>query len=122
MKSTPFPRRRPLPVLDPTSRLRLLCALAAFPAGWAVRQAVSPAVGGIVVLALIAATAFGLPRRTALLTLAAGVGCFVAVHLIAYVTTIGAGLGCGALLYAAIGWRLWRDGSSSSARRATPAT
>lgn len=101
---------------------RLLCALAAFPAGWAVRQAVSPAVGGIVVLTLIAASASGLPRRTALLTVAAGILCFVAVHLIAYATAIGVGLACGALLYAAVGWRLWRDGSSSSARRATPAT
>lgn len=104
------------------SELRLLFALAAFPAGWAVRQAASPAAGGIVVLALIALCALGLPRRTALLTAAAGIGCFVAVHLIAYGTTIGVGLACGALLYAAIGWRLWRDGSSSSARRATPAT
>jgi hypothetical protein len=105
-----------------TTRLRLLCALAAFPAGWAIRQAASPALGGVVVLALIAACGLGLPRRTAVLTAAAGVGCFVVVHLVAAVTATGVGLATGALLFASIGWRLWRGESSSSARRATPAT
>jgi hypothetical protein len=101
-----------------TTRHRLLCALIAFPAAWAVRQAASPAVGGVVVLALIGLCALGLPRRTALLTLAAGVGCFVLVHLVAAVTAVGVGLAVGSLLYAAIGWRLWRDGSSPGVAQA----
>jgi hypothetical protein len=104
------------------TRLRLLCALAAFPAGWAVRQALSPAAGGLVVLALIAICAAGLPRARALRVAAAGVGSFVLVHLVAAVSATGVGLAVGAVLFAAIGWRLWRDESSSSARRATPAT
>jgi tellurite resistance protein TehA-like permease len=87
-----------------------------------VRQAASPALGGVVVLALIAACAVGLPRRAAALVVAAGIGCFVLVHLVAAVTVVGLGLAVGALLFAAIGWRAWRHASSSSARRATPAT
>lgn len=81
--------------------LRFLCALAAFPAGWAVREAAGGAAGGLVVLALIAACAWGLERRRALVVVATGVVCFVGVHLLAAVTTIYAGLATGALLFAA---------------------
>ena len=105
-----------------TSRIRLACALAAFPAGWAVREAAGGAAGGVVVLALIALCALGLPRRTAALVAAAGIGCFVLVHLVAAVLTVYVGLATGALLFALVGSRLWRDGSSSSARPVTPAT
>ncbi|MCW2989451.1 MAG: hypothetical protein JWM73_45 [Solirubrobacterales bacterium] len=99
---------------------RLLCALAAFPAGWAVREAAGGAVGGIVVLALIGACAWGLPRRPALTIVALGILCFVAVHLIAAVTTIYAGLATGALLFALASGRCLA--SFSSAPPATPAT
>ncbi len=102
------------------SRTRALIALAAFPAGWAVREATSGAVGGVVVLAAIAACAIGLERRAALRLAALGVACFVAVHLIAFATTVYVGLACGAIAYAGLVSRAWR--SSSSARRATPAT
>jgi len=105
-----------------TSRIRLACALAAFPAGWAVREAAGGAAGGAVVLGLIAVCAFGLPRRAATLTAAAGVACFVLVHLVAAVTTVYVGLATGALLFALVGSRLWRDGSFSSGPPATRAT
>ena len=80
--------------------IRLLCALAAFPAGWAVREAAGGAAGGVVVLALIAAAAAGLPRRAAIGVMATGVVCFVAVHLLAAATTVYVGLATGALLFA----------------------
>jgi hypothetical protein len=105
-----------------TSRIRLACALAAFPAGWAVRSAAGGGVGGVVVLALIAACAIGLPRRSAMGVAAAGVACFVLVHVIAALTTVYVGLATGALLFALVGSRLWRDESFSSARPATRAT
>jgi hypothetical protein len=101
---------------------RLLCALAAFPLGWALREAAGGVAGGIFVLTLIAGAAWDLPRPVALRVAAAGVLCFVAVHLIAFATTIYVGLALGAVAFAAIGSALWRDGSSSSARRATRAT
>ena len=95
-------------------------ALAAFPAGWAVRAAAGGAVGGVVVLVAIAACTLGLERRAALRLAALGIACFVAVHLIAFATTDYVGLACGAVAFAALVSRAWR--SSSSARRATPAT
>lgn len=98
--------------------VRPLLALAAFPAGWATREALGGAAGGVVVLALVAACAWGLPRRRALLVAGAGAGCFVAVHLIAAVATIYAGLAIGALAFAAIASAAWR--SSASARPAPP--
>lgn len=101
---------------------RLLCALAAFPLGWAVRGAAGGLAGGILVLTLIAGAAWDLPRPVALRVVVAGVLCFVAAHLIAFATTIYLGLALGALAFAAVGSALWRDGSSSSARRATRAT
>lgn len=82
--------------------IRLACALAAFPAGWAVREAAGGAAGGLVVLALIAVCAFGLPRRAAVMVVLAGIGCFVAVHLIAAATTIYVGLAAGAVAFAGI--------------------
>ena len=82
--------------------LRIACALAAFPSGWAVREAAGGAAGGVVVLALIAAAALGLPRPTAAVVVAAGVLCFVAVHLIAAATAIYAGLAIGAILFALV--------------------
>lgn len=78
----------------------MLCALVAFPAGWAVREAAGGAAGGVVVLALIALCAAGLPRRTAAIVAAAGILCFVGVHLVAAVSTIYVGLATGALLFA----------------------
>jgi hypothetical protein len=99
---------------------RIAAALLAFPAGWAVREAIGGAAGGVVVLALIGACAWGLPRRRALLTVAAGIGCFVAVHLIAAVTAIYVGLAVGALAFAAIASAPWR--SSSSAQPGTRGT
>lgn len=103
------------------SRIRLACALVAFPAGWALREAAGGAAGGVVVVVLIGLCAWGLPRPRATAVAAAGIACFVAVHLIAAVTAIYAGLAIGAVLFAAIGSRLWRDESFSSAQRATPA-
>lgn len=100
--------------------IRLACALLAFPAGWAVREAAGGGAGGVVVLALIGACAAGLPARRAAALVAAGILCFVAVHLIAAATSIYAGLAIGALLFAVVSWR-WHA-SSSSAPRATPAT
>jgi predicted tellurium resistance membrane protein TerC len=102
--------------------IRIVCALAAFPAGWAVREAAGGAAGGVVVVALIGACAHGLARRRAITVAVAGVLCFVGVHLIAAATSIYAGLAVGGVLFAAIGWWAWREESSSSARRATPAT
>jgi hypothetical protein len=99
--------------------IRLLSALAAFPAGWAVREAAGGAAGGLVVLALIAACAWGLPRRPALAVVAAGILCFVAVHLIAAATSIYVGLAIGAILFAVACARCL--GSFSSAPPATPA-
>lgn len=104
-----------------TPRIRLACALVAFPAGWAVRHAAGPTAGGVVVIALIALCALGLPARRAGLVVAAGIASFVVVHLTAAVTAVSVGLVAGALLFAALGSRLWRDGSSSSGQRATPA-
>jgi len=100
--------------------LRTLCALAAFPAGWAVREATSGALGGIVVLGLIGACAYGLARRDAVRVVVLGILCFVAVHLIAALTAIYAGLALGALAFAAVVSVTWR--SSSSARPATRAS
>ena len=79
---------------------RVACALAAFPAGWAVREAAGGALGGIVVLALIAVCAAGLPRRQALWIAAIGILCFVAVHLVAAATSIYVGLATGAVAFA----------------------
>ena len=79
---------------------RVVCALSAFPAGWAVREAAGGAAGGVVVLALIGACAWGLPRKRAAFVAVAGVLCFVAVHLIAAVTSIYVGLAIGAVLFA----------------------
>lgn len=84
--------------------IRLPCALAAFPAGWAVREAVGGAAGGIVVLALIAACAWGLARRSAVVVVLAGILCFVAVHLVAAITSIYVGLAVGAVAFAAVCW------------------
>lgn len=99
---------------------RLICAVVAFPAGWAVREAAGGAAGGVVVLALIGACAWGLPRRTAALVILAGVLCFVAVHLVAAGTSIGVGLAAGAAAFAVVCGRCL--GSSSSEPPATPAT
>ncbi|MDX6665108.1 MAG: hypothetical protein QOG68_1314 [Solirubrobacteraceae bacterium] len=85
---------------------RLACALAAFPAGWATREAAGGAAGGVVVLALIGLSATGLPARRAAGLIAAGILCFVAVHLIAAVTTVYVGLAIGALLFA-VASRRW---------------
>jgi tellurite resistance protein TehA-like permease len=101
--------------------IRLLCALAAFPAGWAVRQAASPAAGGIVVLVLIAVCAAGLPAARAAAVVGLGIACFVLVHLVGAVTAAGVGLAVGAAVFALVGSRLWRAASSSSARPGTPA-
>ena len=99
---------------------RLLCALAAFPLGWAVRETAGGGAGGVVVLGLIGACALGLPARRAAGVVATGVLLFVAVHLLAAVSTIYVGLGTGAAAFA-VACRAWA-GSSSSAPRATPAT
>lgn len=107
----------PLLVPDP---LRILFALVAFPAGWAVREASSGGPGGVVVLALIGGCALGLPRRDALRVVVLGILCFAAVHLVAAATTVYVGLVVGALAFAALGSRVWR--SSSSARPGTPVT
>lgn len=101
-------------------RIRLLCAAAAFPAGWAVREAAGGAAGGVVVLGLIALAALGLPRRTALIVGLTGIGCFVLVHLVAAATTISVGLATGALLFVLVSARCL--GSFSSARPATRGT
>ncbi len=82
--------------------IRLACALAAFPAGWAVREAAGGAAGGAVVLALIGACAVGLPVRRAAGLVTTGIACFVAVHLIAAATTVYIGLATGALLFAVL--------------------
>lgn len=87
---------------------RTVCALATFPAGWAVREAAGGAVGGVVVLGLIATCAWGLPRRSAAIVVIAGILCFVAVHLLAAATTIYAGLAAGSLAFAASCWRVSR--------------
>lgn len=87
---------------------RTACALVTFPAGWAMRESAGGAVGGVVVLGLIGACAWGLPRRSAAIVVAAGIACFVAVHLLAAATTIYAGLAAGALAFAAICWRVSR--------------
>ncbi len=79
--------------------IRPACALAAFPAGWTVREGAGGAAGGVVVLALIAACAWGLPQRSAVVVVAAGILCFVAVHLIAAVTSIYTGLAVGSLAF-----------------------
>jgi hypothetical protein len=86
--------------------IRLTCALAAFPAGWAVREAAGGAAGGVVVLALIAASAYGLPARRAAGVMLTGIACFVSLHLIAAASTIYAGLATGALLFA-VASRRW---------------
>ncbi len=99
------------------TRARIAVALAAFPAGWGIRQAFSPAVGGIVVIAAIAACCLGLPRHVALRLAALGVLCFVAVHLIAYVTTDAIGLACGALAFGALVARTWAIAPARSAIR-----
>ena len=93
--------------------LRTVCALAAFPAGWAVREAAGGALGGIVVLGLICACAAGLPRRSASVVVALGIACFVAVHVVAAVTAISVGLGVGALAFAAVGSRTWQTSPSA---------
>ncbi|MFL5843908.1 MAG: hypothetical protein ACJ762_04375 [Solirubrobacteraceae bacterium] len=103
-----------------TTRSRLACALIAFPAGWAVREAAGGAAGGVIVLGLIGLCAWGLPRRTAATVVVAGILCFVAVHLVAAVTSIYVGLATGALLFAVACGRCL--GSFSSAPAATPAT
>jgi hypothetical protein len=104
---------------------RTVLALLAYPAGWAVREALGGgqgggAVGGVVVFGLVAACALGLPLRRALGVAALGVACFVAVHVIAALTAIYLGLVVGALAFATLGSLAWR--SSSSARPATPAS
>ena len=93
--------------------LRLAAAVTAFPAGWAVREATSGGLGGIVVLALIGVAAAGLPGRRAALVVALGIGCFVAVHLIAALTAIYVGLAVGALAFAALGSGAWRAAPST---------
>lgn len=92
----------------PSPVLRLAAAVAAFPAGWAVREATSGGLGGLVVLALIGVAAAGLPRRRAVLVVALGIGCFVLVHLIAALTAIYVGIAVGALAFAALGSSAWR--------------
>ena len=82
--------------------IRPACALAAFPAGWVVREAAGGAAGGAVVLALIAACAWGLPQRSAVFVVTAGVLCFVAVHPIAAATSIYAGLSVGSLVFSVL--------------------
>lgn len=93
---------------------RILCALAAYPLGWAVREAAGGAAGGAVVLALIAAAAWGLPRPRALGVVVAGVLLFVGVHLLANVTTVYVGIATGALLFALTSWA-WAGSSSRGA-------
>jgi hypothetical protein len=95
------------------SPLRPLLALAAFPAGWAVREQGSAGVGGIVVLVLIAAAAAGLPRGAAARVVLLGIACFVAVHLIAAVTATYVGIALGALAFAAIVSAAWRTSPST---------
>ena len=99
---------------------RILCALAAYPLGWAVREALGGGAGGVVVLALIAGAAWGLPPRRALGVAATGVLLFAGVHLLASVTTVYAGIATGAIAFA-VACRAWA-GSSSSEPRATPVT
>lgn len=103
-----------------TTRIRVACALAAFPVGWAVREAAGGAVGGVVVGGLIALCAAGLPRRRAAAVVLSGLACFAAVHLIARATSVYAGLAAGAVLFA-LACARWAA-SSSSAPRATRAT
>ena len=93
--------------------LRVICAAAAFPAGWAVREAASGGLGGLVVLALIGVCALGLPRRQALVVVALGIACFVAVHVIAALTAIYVGLAVGASAFVALGSRTWRTSPSA---------
>ena len=102
--------------------IRTALALCAFPLGWAAREAAGGGVGGVVVLACIAGCAWALPRPRAVRVVVLGIACFVLVHLVAAVTAIYAGLATGALLFAAIGSRLWRDESFSSGPPATRAT
>jgi hypothetical protein len=103
---------------------RIALALAAYPAGWVVREAAGGALGGLVVLAAIAACAWRLPARRAATVVAAGIACFAVVHVVAGPATVPAGLAAGALLFAlavaAVGWPAWR--SSSSAPRDTRAS
>ena len=81
---------------------RVTAALLAFPLGWAAREIAGGAVGGIVVIALIAVCALGLSRRRAAGVAAAGVVCFAAVHVIARASAVYAGLASGALLFAVV--------------------
>lgn len=81
---------------------RAAAAVAAFPLGWAVREAAGGAAGGVVVLALIAVCALAVPRRRAGLVAAAGVVCFAIVHVVARATAVYAGLATGALLFALV--------------------
>jgi NitT/TauT family transport system substrate-binding protein/putative hydroxymethylpyrimidine transport system substrate-binding protein len=104
-----------------TTWTRVACALAAFPLGWAVREAAGGAAGGLVVLALIGAAAWGLPRARAGVLAAAGVILFVAVHLIAKASNVYAGLAVGAILFAAAAFASGCGGDDGSATDGTPA-
>ena len=66
----------------------------------------------------IAASAWGLPRRPALTVVAAGILCFVGVHLVAAATTIYVGLALGALVFAAVRARPTRAARVRASRRA----
>jgi hypothetical protein len=79
-------------------------ALAALPAAWLGRQALSPALGAILLVALFAvcATRPGVRRRGRLA--AAFLACFVAVHLIALVTGIAPALAVCSVVLGALTW------------------
>lgn len=83
---------------------RTLPALAAFPLGWAARETAGGGVGGVVVLGLIAAAAWGLARPRALGVVLTGIACFAGVHLLAGATTVYTGLAVGAVIFALAVW------------------
>jgi hypothetical protein len=93
-----MPTRRALPAWP--------FALAALPAAWLGRQALSPALGAILLLALFAvcATRPGVRRRGRLA--AAFLACFVAVHLIALVTGIAPALAACSIALGALTWAM----------------
>lgn len=100
---------------------RILCALAAFPSGWAAREAAGGGVGGLVVLAFVAACAWGLSRRRAAGVGAAGVVSFAAVHLLARATSVYTGLATGAALFAlAVALTACGDGETMPQDRPLP--
>jgi hypothetical protein len=83
-----------------------LLALAALPLAWLGRQAVSPALGALLLLALFAACAVQPGVRSRAKLAAAFLGCFVAVHLLAHLTGIYAAMVVCALALAGLTWLL----------------